>query len=102
MEDKQLIEQSLQLIQKDLPIEGEFSLPYTLNDLEDYLTKEIKQMLDHDFNGLLNAFYRIDLNESQVNELLSTAEPFQLPRELARLVIERQMKKVITRQAFRS
>ena len=98
-----IVKQSYALIRKDLGLEEEWSFKDSENDfdrLEDYLTHQISYLLDHDFARLANAFYRIDIPESEVTRLLSqTSKP---ARALAKAVIEREKLKVLTRLKYRS
>lgn len=96
---------SYQLIRKDLGLEEEMVFTTEENAfdrLEKFLEKAINYLLDHDFNRLLNALYRIDIPESQVNELLQRSSADQLALEIAKAVIEREKQKVITREQYRS
>jgi len=94
-----------QLACKDLGLE-DIPDPTELDDpmirLEKLLEIRIKEMLDSDFEGLINAFYRIDLSEKKVKEILRFGRPATLAMQLARAVIEREKQKVITREQYRS
>jgi len=94
-----------QLACKDLGLE-DIPDPTELDDpmirLEKLLEIRIKEMLDSDFEGLINAFYRIDLSEKKVKEILGFGRPATLAMQLARAVIEREKQKVITREQYRS
>ncbi|MEM9324518.1 MAG: hypothetical protein AAGA85_02635 [Bacteroidota bacterium] len=100
--DESIIEDSLQLIKKDLPVESNFDdrQDYTADRLLAWLTSEISRMLDEDFGALLNALYRIDVPEQSVKTLLELEAPDQIAPSLARLVMDRQFQKVITRRRY--
>jgi len=94
---------ALDLIQKDL------SLPESainrsekpeLKELHQYLTKAIMDLLDKDFNRLINILYRIDISERRVAKALHTDDPGQVAPELASLVIERELQKVETQRKY--
>ena len=61
----------------------------------------IKYMLDREFEKLLNAMYRLDINEEKFKMVLSNQESQDVALDIADLVIEREMQKVITRRKYR-
>lgn len=104
MDEFLLAEKSYQLIRKDLGLKEEIVLKDLNNDfdqLEEYLTKQVNHLLDHDFNALLNAMYRIDIPEDRVNHILYESSPDTLANNLARVIIEREKQKAITRLKYR-
>jgi len=94
-----------QLAYKDLGLEDTLDLT-ELDDpmiqLERVLEIRIKEMLDVDFEGLINAFYRIDISEKKIQEILELSKPEEVALQLAKAVIEREKQKVITRAQYRS
>lgn len=105
MNEVTLARESYHLILKDFGLEGDSEIgeaKIAFDWLEDYLTSEISFLLDHDFNRLLNALYRIDISESKTKELLQLSQNGEIARNLAKAIIERERQKVITRQQFRS
>ena len=102
-EEVSIVKQSYDLIRKDLGLEEEWSFKDSENDfdrLEMFLTTQIRYLLDHDFNKLINALYRMDIPEPKVNHLLN--EAVDLANSLAQAVIEREKQKVFTRSRYRS
>ena len=103
MDQFTLADRSLQLIRKDLVLEGNIQLEGS-NDpfvrLLEYLVKQINYKLNHDFNGLLNALYRIDIPENQVKMIIETFDSDQIALELARAILERQRQKILTREKY--
>ena len=71
------------------------------NELLSVLTEEIQKLLDQDFNRLLNILYRIDLEEHQVKSILTKSSPDDMAHQLALSVIDRQLKKIQTRSAYK-
>ncbi len=105
MNEVTLAMESYHLILRDFGLEedseiGEAKIAFDW--LEEYLTKQINYLLDHDFNRLLNALYRIDISESKMKELLQFSQGDEIARNIAKAIIERERQKVITRQQFRS
>ena len=66
------------------------------------LTDIIRYLLDKDFEKLLHAMYRIDINEDKLKAVLASPSPDEVAPNLAQLVIEREMQKVETRRKYRS
>ncbi|MDA0196488.1 MAG: hypothetical protein O2887_15605 [Bacteroidetes bacterium] len=98
--DAELVRQCANLIYEDFDLK-------TFIDEEDYdsvlnaLTKAIKNYLDSDLNNLLNILYRIDINESEVKKILTTAPPEEMAKQLAEKILRRELQKVLTRQKYR-
>ena len=104
MDEAILATKSYQLVRKDFGLEGEMEFEADENAfdrLERFLTDQVNYLLDNDFNRLLNALYRIDISERQVNELLEKSETKALANNIAKAIIEREKQKVITREQYR-
>ncbi|WP_420316240.1 hypothetical protein [Ekhidna sp.] len=103
MDEVTLLKESYQLIRKDLGLEEELEFEGIENQfdrLEDYLTKQVNYLLDHDLNRLLNAMYRIDVAEKEVQKLLHFSNQGEIARNIAKAIISREKQKVITRQQY--
>lgn len=72
-----------------------------LEELKDYLTDKLKNLLDNNFNLLVNTLYRIDVNEEKLNELFGSKNRAYLPSALADLIIERQLQKIHFRKKYK-
>ncbi|MEP5612600.1 MAG: hypothetical protein ABJP45_10140 [Cyclobacteriaceae bacterium] len=104
MDEVTLAKESFQLILRDFGLEEDSEIEeakIAFDWLENYLTSKVSYLLDHDFNGLLNALYRIDISESTTKELLQLTSSERIAREIAKAIINREKQKVITRQQFR-
>ena len=104
MDEVKLANDCLQLARLDLGLENDFMIEGSNQPfqwLEKILEERIKIMLDEDFRGLINAFYRIDIAENTIQKILELAPPDEVALELARAVIVREKKKVITRERYR-
>lgn len=89
-------------LQKDFEIEGNTSMQQkNFDELKRILVLHIQQLLNTDLNKLLNIFYRIDLNEKKVKEILVLSKPGDVASDLAELIIERELIKVKTRLAYK-
>ncbi|MBV6644372.1 MAG: hypothetical protein KI790_02925 [Cyclobacteriaceae bacterium] len=103
MNDLELATKSLELIRKDLGIEENFDVPSQepFDWLKQRLSLYIREMLNKDFGRLIIIFYRLDIGEVNVRQILEQADPDQIPTLLAGAIIEREKQKVITREKYR-
>jgi hypothetical protein len=61
-----------------------------------WLEQKLADMLDHDFNGLVNLLYRIDVYESKAKTCFGKQNR-EIAKCLAQLIWERQLQKARTR-----
>ena len=106
MNDNEKVYQSALLISKDFGIsQSEFGIEteqkpdYT--ELLKKLTRVIKYLMDHDFQKLLNGFYRIDVDQSKVSQILEITNSDDIAFELAILVLDRELQKVESRLKYK-
>jgi hypothetical protein len=98
------LNEAINLIQKDFFLEKD-DLPISilnLDDLRHALNKVVSYLLDKDMTRLLNALYRIDVDESKVKKVLAEADPESISHEITDLIIQRELKKIETRNKYRS
>lgn len=88
------------IICKDFQIEKSERMK-TIEEIKIELSKIISQLLNTDLNQLLNIFYRIDLNEKEVDKILTQEKPEDISPKLADLVLNREIEKVKTRLKYR-
>jgi hypothetical protein len=88
-------------------IKNEYSSLIPNNDFErleefrKYLTEKMKDLLDKNYNLLINTLYRIDISEKKLAELFSLKNKESIPQKLADLIIERQIEKINFRKRYR-
>ena len=92
--------QALVLANKDFNLEIPGSEVSTAEDFQQLLTEVIRHVLDNDFERLLNGLYRIDVDEEKVKRAMASEE--DVAGQIASLIIEREMQKVVTREKYRS
>ncbi|MGB0430261.1 MAG: hypothetical protein ACPGLV_07280 [Bacteroidia bacterium] len=100
----EIIAETAKVVEKDFYFENlNTNLPTSFNDgfqhILDQLAHRISQMLDGDFDVLMQIFYRIDLNEIEVKKAIALSK--SPSKKLAELVIEREMQKAKTRLEYR-
>lgn len=74
-----------------------FGAELTLSDVREaqaWLEQKIEYMLQHDFNGLVNLLYRIDVYENKAKACFGK-ENKEIAKCLAGLIWERQMQKAL-------
>ena len=69
--------------------------------LQDYLAGVLTVMLDKGSSRLMPMFYRLDIGEAKVEEIMRALPPPSVPAALADLIIERQLAKAHTRRLYR-
>lgn len=72
-----------------------------LEEFRKYLITRLKALLENNYDLLVNALYRIDVNEEKLSELFSGKSRDNIPEKLADLIIERQLQKIRFRQQYR-
>lgn len=72
-----------------------------LEEFRRYLTEKMKDMLEGNYNLLINTLYRIDISERKLSELFSARNRESIPEKLADLIIERQIEKINYRKKYR-
>lgn len=98
METDNNYELAHQLIVKDLGIAQDDVSFSRLDKLQLWLAREIRALLDQDFQRLMNILYRIDINESKTKLALSSDNP---ANAIAALIIERELQKVESRKKYK-
>ncbi len=93
------ISQALILTNKDFNLEISVNEVSSVEDFQQKLSKLIQHLLDNDLERLINCLYRIDVSEEQV-KLAMTGN--NVAEQIALLIIEREMQKVITRENYKT
>ena len=91
--------QALVLANKDFNLDIPSSEVSTIEDFQELLTKVIRHLLDNDFERLINGLYRIDVSEEKVKLAMATND--DVAAQIALLIIERELEKVITLEKYR-
>jgi len=93
-------------VSKDF-VKSDFSSLIPNNDFEkleefrNYLTTKMRDLLDNNYDLLINTLYRIDISEKKLSDLFSTKNREYIPEKLADLIIERQIQKLNFRKKYR-
>ncbi|MGY6521607.1 MAG: hypothetical protein ACXIUD_07755 [Mongoliitalea sp.] len=96
--DKKDLYQAVALISKDFHLEhGEY---ISYEELLSKLTKAVTYLLNKDFEKLLQICYRVDLGEGELHRLLHETDPEFMSEEIAKSLINRQLKKIELRRKY--
>lgn len=71
-----------------------------IDELTDLLAERVNAMINGDFGALVQLLYRIDVNESRLRLLLQENQGADAGRLIARLILERQWQKILTRREY--
>jgi hypothetical protein len=72
----------------------------SIDALEAILAEKIGILIDKDFGALVQLLYRVDVSESRLRQLLLENRTTDAGRLIARLLLERQWQKIVTRREF--
>ncbi len=94
-----------QLKETVLLLEKSFGFPmvqeiHSEEDLVALLTPVIHQLLNREFERLLQICYRIDLGEGKLNDILYASPPDQMAGDLAKAIVARQKLKLEIRKKY--
>ena len=70
--------------------------------LKNILAKRISEMIDHEFHNFVNTLYRMDIDEAKVKQALAKQPFSEALDEVAEMIIQRQIRKIITRKQYSS
>lgn len=74
---------------------------YSNQDVENKLSVYINELIDKDFNRLVNLLYRIDISEEKLKLALKNEDKSHSSgKTIAKLIIERQLQKLEFRKKF--
>lgn len=74
---------------------------FTLEDLESALAAQIELLVEKDFQQFVLLLYQVDVSEKKVKAILAGQNYPEVYRSIARLIIERQTEKIISREKYR-
>jgi len=66
------------------------------------LAAAINELINHDFGKLVQALYRVDVSESTLKKMLQDRPTEDAGDLIARLLIERQIQKLVQREKWKS
>jgi len=98
--EKSLTELTSELIARDFGLEiGEE--PLSEQELFDLLANEVAYMIERRLDSLLSLLYRLDVAESKINHALSPYAKDPANIEIARLIMDRQKQRILTKKKYK-
>lgn len=99
--DKKASELAEMVIQ-DFNLEKDNNLIHSgeVDELKEKLDKIVAYLLDNDFERLLNAMYRLDINEEKFKMAISGLHGSNISMEITDLIIARELQKMETRRKY--
>lgn len=94
-----ILEETTALIVRDLNLET----PAPLADdaaLLKYLSEVVAEMITNKLDLLMSTLYRLDVDEKKINQALQPGHTDAANIALAKLIIERQKKRIETKRAY--
>ena len=73
----------------------------TLEEVRQFVKTNVERLLDQNPGMLMSILYRIDVPESQVQDVLRRVGHGEIPDRLTDLIVERQLQKVHLRRKYR-
>ena len=96
---------SLQLIKDFAQFGFDINFPVNLNlayqELFNQLIPTLKDLMNTEMTRLYSLLYYIDLNESMIKKGIKEMPDMPMEEVIAHLLLERELKKVITREHFK-
>ncbi len=80
-----------------------FHLPGIVNEVQDaelFLADQVNELINNNFNHLVQILYRMDVDENRLKKVLKDNPDEDAGRIIAQLIIDRQLKKQQLRQQF--
>lgn len=94
------VQKDFQLYDEEISFSGDAENAY--NELYDQVLPIISRMLNLDSARFFSLLYAIDISEAKVKELLFGEEKQAVAEELAHLILERELLKVVSRHIYSS
>ena len=73
---------------------------YSITGIREKLIALLNELINKDFNSLVQLLYRIDVNEKKIRLYLNQKTNEDSASVIADLIIERQLQKIETRKKF--
>ena len=103
---EEIVRDTVQQIMKDFDVfslEIHFSghIATAYQELHSQLVAHIEHLMHHSNSKLISVLYRIDLSEEQIRKGCLSLPNYNFIEALAHLIIERELKKVLSRRYYK-
>lgn len=101
-EEEKIIPSLLARLEKQFALHEDL-LPATpnINAIKVALTLRVTELMTNDYPKFLNGLYMLDISEDRITTVLYSKEKDKIPALIADLIIDRQIKKIITQQMYK-
>ena len=72
----------------------------SMDDLQQLVADHVNNLIQHNFQKLINVLYRVDVSEVKLKQLLQENPGLDAGKIIGGLIIERQIQKIKSRQQF--
>ena len=83
---------------------GEGNAPGGIDDSDEsllkYLEIRIQELINSDFQGLLQMLYRLDINEKELKKSIENSSPEKVAGIIAEKILEREKQKLKTKEEY--
>ena len=66
-----------------------------------WIEKRVQILLDTDFQSLIQALYRLDINENELRKAIDKNPPSRSARIISQMILEREKSKIKTRDDYK-
>ncbi len=98
--DQLMIAETTALIARDFGLEGH-ETPLTEEELLLLVANEVAYMIEHRLDFLLSLLYRLDVLEPDINFALSPYCTEPANEALAKLIVDRQKKRILSKRKYK-
>lgn len=92
---------SLLLPKNETNIISQQPVTYSEEELENLLSEQIKYLMVHDKEHLWSLFYRLDITDESLRDVLTNNDQKNHAVKLARLFLDRQKKRMATKLTYK-
>ncbi len=71
------------------------------DELKSHLISFINELINNDFNALIQLLYRLDVSEKKLKGILKEHQDLDASVLIADLIVERQLQKIVTKKQFK-
>jgi len=103
--DQSYLERTFDQIQRDFDMTGisfdrDKNIPKSYLELYQMVLRNIHHLIKQDHSQFKNLLYRIDVSENAIHRKMALNADLKLEEEISKMIIERCLLKVLTREKF--
>lgn len=107
LDKEEIILETIQQIMKDFNMFGleiTFSgdIPNAYHEIHNQLTRQVDYLIVRDEGKLFSLLYQVDISNRDIDRTIQEIPDFTVVEVIAHQILERELKKVLTRRYFKS